>query len=74
MSRFEHTATGVVVTVADHKDERFGTDWKRLPAFGSEPAPAPAPEPETEPVPAGLVTLPSEPAKRGPGRPRKTTK
>lgn len=59
MSRFEHTATGVVVTVADHKDERFGTDWKRLPAFGTEPAPAPASEPD----PA---------AKRSPGRPRNT--
>lgn len=61
MSRFEHTATGVVVTVADHKDERFGTDWKRLPAFGAEPAPAPAPAPEPDPA-----------AKRSPGRPRNT--
>lgn len=72
MSRFEHNATGVVVTVADHKDERFGTDWTRLPAFGAEPAPTPEPEPKTP------ATAPRTPpgtfVKRGPGRPRKTEK
>jgi hypothetical protein len=38
MSRFRNTATGVVVSVADSKDDRFGTAWESA----DEPKKAPA--------------------------------
>lgn len=30
MSRFKHSGTGVVVSVSDEKDDRFGADWVRV--------------------------------------------
>jgi len=36
MSRFVQDGTGIVVTVADHKDERFGKGWV---SADSQPAP-----------------------------------
>jgi hypothetical protein len=36
MSKFENLATGIVVSVDDSKDERFGDGWK---AAGDKPAP-----------------------------------
>lgn len=62
MSKFEHIATGVLVSVADHKDHRFDAATYR---------PVGTPVEATEP-PVDL-TKTTAPAKRGPGRPRKTT-
>lgn len=40
MSRFQHITNGVIISVADDKDERFGDVWKLLgadaPATGVE--------------------------------------
>jgi len=49
MSRFQNLETGVVVSVADHKDHRFSAGW-------IEPVPEPT----------------DGPAKRAPGRPKKS--
>lgn len=38
MSRFENTSTGVVVSVADEKDDRFADGWKKVDEK-SKPAP-----------------------------------
>ena len=39
MSRFENTATGVVVSVADEKDDRFGEGWVKVDEKSPKPAP-----------------------------------
>ena len=38
MSRFRNSRTGVVVSVADSKDDRFGAEWE--PAASKPKAPA----------------------------------
>lgn len=63
MSKFEHIATGVIVSVADHKDHRFADGTYR--PVGTPAAPT---------TPALDLTKTAAPAKRAPGRPRKTTK
>lgn len=63
MSTFEHIATGVTVSVADHKDHRFDAATYRPVGAAAE-----ATEPPVD------LTKTAAPAKRAPGRPRKTTK
>jgi hypothetical protein len=41
MSRFENDQTGVIVTVADSKDERFASGWTKV-AAKKAPAKKPA--------------------------------
>ncbi len=41
MSKFKHSGTGVVVSVSDEKDDRFGADWVRVDGKGDKPARVP---------------------------------
>lgn len=37
MSKFIQDVTGVVISVADHKDERFESGWKPLESESGKP-------------------------------------
>lgn len=58
MSRFGNPANGIIVTVADHKDDRYGAGWKRL-ADGETLRPARrARQQHDEPTPSGPIRRP----------------
>lgn len=48
MSRFRNIATGVVVSVNDSKDARFGADWQLADEVTAAPRRGRPPKPKTE--------------------------
>ena len=72
MGKFVNDQTGVTVSVADHKDERFSAGWTQVgnaptdeaESPDEEPAPAPGDEPVDESAPARRTsrTKPASPA------------
>lgn len=56
MSRFGRK-DGLIVSVADHKDDRYGAGWKKL-ADGEMVTPARRPRQHDEPTPSGSIRRP----------------
>lgn len=57
MSRFGNPATGIVVTVADHKDDRY-TAWKRLEDGETLKPARRTRQQHDEPTPSGSIRRP----------------